>query len=275
LLRTDQIVRLLVYLAAVQGWPVAQKARLRVAQRKLKQLSEAGLVRRVPIPLLPGTGTAYTVYALAKAGYALVADSLGVPRRELGQPGGEAASLLFIEHVLSIQQVRITLAEACLAHGVELAAWIEERYLRKQPVRVALSGELGERLPVAVIPDAVLQLRLPSGKTLTACLELDRATTVVRPSQWQVRSMRRKYLAYRAVLAADPPPVWGTNFSVLTVATSASRAAHLQAICEEAGGDPHFWFATLATLSADTFLTAPVWQVAGRGAAGAALVPPQ
>jgi hypothetical protein len=283
-LRTDQIVRLLGYLAAVHGLPVAQKARVRVAQSKLKHLTEAGIVRRVPLPVLPGTGSAYTVYTLdPKAGLALVADHLGIPLRELGKPERDAVSPLFIQHILSIQQVRITLAEACLAQGIELVEWLDEKILRRQPpARVTLTGEHGERLPVVVIPDAVLQIRrstMPgtTGKVLRVCLELDRATTLLRPSQWQVRSMRRKYLAYQALLTAEQPaPMWGRPFIVLTVTTSTSRAAHLRAVCEEAGDADRahcFWFAPLAALSPEAILTAPAWMVAGRGEERHCLLP--
>jgi hypothetical protein len=180
-----------------------------------------------------------------------------------------------MQHILSIQQFRITLAEACWAQGIELVEWVDEKILLRQPpVRVTLTGEQGERLQVALRPDAVFQIRLNTGKILTACLELDRATTVLRANKYQVRSMRRKYSAYLTYLqllnTGQVAPVWGTNFIVTTVGTSSfSRTMHLREVCEDASDhDPHlhhFWFGYLPQLTAETILTSNAWLVGGRG----------
>jgi hypothetical protein len=268
-MRTDQMEQMLRLIAMREHWPLPQKSLRRVVQKKLLAMVKASLVRRIVPPIFPheGTGPPFYLYTLAKAGAALVAESLGMTVQELGwRPSGDE-SFLFLNHILALVGYRLILVEACVRQGVDLAGWVVDRRLRKRPARVMLTGDEGERIQVSVVPDAYYQLKLPSGHTLSCCVELDRGTSTVAPSQWQAKSWRRKMLAYQQLQAqglADSE--WATHgFIVTTVTTSALRMAHLKSVCEGVGGDHHFWFTTFAELSAGTILTAPVWFVAGQG----------
>jgi hypothetical protein len=128
---------------------------------------------------------------------------------------------------------------------------------------------------VSIVPDAYFQLKLPSGKSLACCFEMDLGTSTVAPRQWQARSWRRKMLAYRRLLEDLPvAPGWAAApFIVTTCTTSTTRMAHLRRVCEAAGGDQRFWFTHLDNLNANDILTGPVWSVVGKGETQHALLP--
>jgi len=275
-MRTDQIERMLRILAARQRFPLPTKALRRVVQKRLLAWQRAGIVRRIAPPVFPATrsGPPFFIYTLDKLGAALVAEHLGVTPGELGlQRAGE--SLFFLNHMLQMTAVKLMLAEATLRQGVELADWIDDRVLRKEPACVTLDGESGERLRVSVVPDAYFQLKLPSGSTLACCFEMDMGTSTIAPGKWQARSWRRKMLAYRTLMARLPAePGWAAApFIVTTCTTSVTRRAHLRRVCQEAGGDQRFWFTHLDGLNADTILTAPIWSVADKGDTQHTLLP--
>jgi hypothetical protein len=275
-LRTDQIVTVLPLLAAQHTLPLPQKALTRVVQKRLLAFWQAGLVRRIATPVYPHTrsGNPFYIYTLTKAGAQLAAAHLGIALADFAWRASEDESQLFLHHTLKTVDIRLMLMEASLRETIELT-FLDERVLRRDPVKVALSGRNGERLTVSVIPDGYTQLRRSNGKSLVACWETDLATSTLAPTKWQVRSYRRKVLAYQALIAQAPAnDLWDAQGAlVLTVTTSGNRLAHLQQVCEAAAGDHHFWFTTLDALSAQTILTAPVWWVAGKGETRHRLLP--
>jgi hypothetical protein len=276
-MRTDQVEQMLRILATRTEWPLRERALRRVVQKKLLTMVRAGLLTRIMPPVLLDTrsGPPMYIYTLARAGAFQVAESLGLKLHDLGwRPTGDE-SFLFLNHSLTMVDYKLDLFAACLSQNVTLAKWVGDRILRKEPARVDLTGRDGEQMRVSVVPDAFYQLRLPSGQTLSCCLEIDMGTSTVAPSKWQVKSWWRKILAYRALQEQDlADSSWTTKgFIVTTVTTSASRMAHLQSVCERAGGKQHFWFTTFERLSAETLLGAPVWFVAGKGDQRHSLLP--
>lgn len=276
-LRSDQMVKMLRILAAQKPETIAEKSLVRVVQKRCLAFTRAGLVRRIKPPVFPDlrSGPPFYIYTLDRGGAALVAEQLGLPLRELAWRSAGDESQLFLNHTLQTVDLRIMLAEACLRHQLKLAEWIDDRLLRREPVRVSLAGEDGATLRVSIIPDAYYRLKLASGPTLACCLEVDLGTSTIAPSKWHARSFRRKVLAYRHLMkGGDSNGLWNAKgIVVTTVTTSLSRVAHLKRVCENAGGDERFWFATFDSLQADTILTAPVWSVAGKGDQRFSLLP--
>jgi hypothetical protein len=276
-MRSDQIDQMLRLIAQREQLSLPAKALRRVVQKKLRALVQAGLLQRIIPPVVPASrsGPPHYIYTLTKHSAAFIAEDLGMTVRELGwRPPGDA-SFLFLHHVLALVDHKLLLLHACATQQVSLVEWIDDRLLKKAPARVTLTGEAGERIQVSVIPDAVYRLRLPSGHQLACCLEIDRGTSTVAASAWQVKSWRRKIMAYQALQAQGlEGSSWATpGFVVTTVTTSPTRLQHLQGVCEAAGGSHHFWFTTFDRLQADTVLHAPVWQVAGKGTQLHSLLP--
>jgi hypothetical protein len=276
-MRSDQIEQMLRLLAQREHLPLPTKALRRVVQKKLRALVEAGLLQRIIPPVVPESrsGPPHYIYTLTHASAGLVAEDLGMTVRALGwRPAGDV-SLLFLHHILALVDHKVMLMTACSAQQVELVEWIDDRLLKKDPARVLLTGEAGERIQVSVVPDAVYRLRLPTGHQLACCLEIDRGTATVAASAWQSKSWRRKIMAYQALQIQGLEGChWATpGFVVTTVTTSPTRLQHLQSVCEAAGGGHHFWFTTFDRLQADTILRAPVWQVAGKGTQLHSLLP--
>lgn len=276
-MRTDQIEQMLQLLAARLHLPLPQKALRRVVQRNLRRLVKAGLLQRIVPPVDPTArqGPPFYIYTLTTDGARIVAHDLGVTLAQLGWRGGRDASHLFLQHTLALVDHKLCVMQACRAHAIELVAWHDDRILKRTPARVQLKGEQGTRIKVSVVPDAYYRLRLPSGQQLACCVEIDRGTTTVAASTWQVKSWRRKILAYQALQQQPAKPGHWTapGFIVTTVTTSAPRLAHLLQVCAEVGGDHHFWFTTFDAVRAATVLQEPVWRVVGQGIALHRLLP--
>ncbi|MBW7884704.1 MAG: replication-relaxation family protein [Caldilineaceae bacterium] len=278
ILRTDQIVRLRSYLAGRQGQPVAARAGVRVTQRRLQQLVRAGILRRIEQPIYPGqrTGAKPYLYALARSGAELVAQQLGVDVREIEwKPRDAERNLLFTEHTLAVADFRLALQQACLDHGVTMAEWTGEAILRREPARVEILIKDNQSLTVTLVPDGYARLVLPSSHAAWIFLEIDRGTVTVEPSQWQLRSWRRKVLAYRQLQGSGilKEHFGAESMIVATVTTGPKRLQNLRRVCERAGGDHRFWFTTFGELAAETILTGPIWSVAGLGKQRQRLLP--
>jgi hypothetical protein len=275
-LRTDQIITVLPVLAAQKQLPLPQKALPRVVQKRLLAFVQAGLLRRLAQPIYPHTrsGPPVYIYTLTKAGAQVAAAHLGVSLSDLAWRESADESQLFLQHTLTTATIRIMLMAACGQEHIALT-FVDERLLKRQPAPVTLSGPDGEQVAVSLTPDGFSRLQLPDGKWLAMCWEIDLATATIAPTKWGVRSLRRKWLAYQQLITQGPAnDLWdATGAIVVTATTSAPRLTHLREVCEEAGGDHHFWFTTLERLSAATILTAPVWQVAGQGEHGHCLLP--
>ena len=248
---TYQILDARQQIAEAMGLPVAQIAADRVVQRRLRQLVEAGILRRIAQPVFPTdhTGSKPYVFALDRVGAHVVSHHSGLDLHEIDWQPKEAerkASFLFLDHTLAIVDFYLALTRACTAHDVTLAQWTGERVLRRHPAKVPVWLDNGRQETVPLVPDAFYQLMLPSEDAAWLFLEMDLGTMTIEPTHWQLRAWRRKFLAYRflpddGLLQAH----YGANAMLVTVVTtSPTRAANLVEACERAGGDTRFWFAT-------------------------------
>jgi hypothetical protein len=273
-MRTDQIEAMLRLLAARDGLPLPTKSLRRTVQKNLRAMVQAALLKRIVPPVLPDarSGPPVHIYTLAKSGALMVADSLGMCLRDLGWRPADDVTYLFLNHVLSVVNYKLALMQACHDKGINLALWLGDRLLRRAPAKVTLTDERGGEVQVSVIPDAFYQLQLPSGRKLSCCLEIDRGTSTVSASKWQLKSWRRKVMAYQQLQAHGlPDSAWVLpGLIVTTVTTSPTRMAHLLSAAEDGGN--RFWFTTFAHVNGETLLGA-IWQVAGRGTTLHSLVP--
>jgi hypothetical protein len=268
-MRSDQIEAMLRVIAAREEFPLPQKSLRRMVQKKLKELVEAGLLKRIVPPVVPDTrtGPPFLIYTLTKSGALLVANSLGMTLGELGWRPADDVTFLFLGHILALVEYKLALAQACLAKGIRLSEWVGDKSLRRDPAKITLTSDAGEQTQVSIVPDAYYLLELEGGLSLSCCLEIDRGTSTVETSKWQAKSWRRKVMAYQALQQQENSTNdWSApGFAVTTVTTSPTRMAHLQSICEDAGGGNHFWFTTFDQVSASTILAELIWQVAGKG----------
>ena len=269
-MNTQQIVDVRAQLAEMLGLPVARKAATRVVQRRLRQLVDAGLLRRVVQPVFPNehTGSKPFVYTLDRAGAKAVSDFTGLGFAEISwQPNttDRKPGYLFLDHTLAIVDVYRALTGACRAHDVTLAEWTTDRFLRRHPAHVDVSLEHGRRETVSLVPDGFYRLVLASHQSAWLFLEMDMGTMTVAPTHWRLRAWRRKFRAYLALPERDVlKNHFGADSMLVTVVTtSPTRVANLVGACERAGGDERFWFTTAERLKTGMF--GAIWRVAGKG----------
>ncbi|MBI3732800.1 MAG: replication-relaxation family protein [Chloroflexi bacterium] len=262
LLTREQIERLLFAPAHGQTHPTkTSKASLR-----LKLLYQHGYLERIPTPVASGAWAWRPVYRLSAKGAALVAAELGLTPRHLAYWGRtddhdhrpSAVSWLFLQHVLALNDVRIAITEAALAHGYRLETWLDDTTLKRQERRdsVLVTNSQGRSHRVPVIPDAYFALHL-GDRRAHFLLELDRAT--MNHKRWKLRV--QAYLAY--VRSGQYQARYQTHsLRILTVTTTVQRLANLQETTRKAGGDDLFWFTTQEELTAQSVLSSPIWRLA-------------
>ena len=268
LLRTDQIVLLRHYLAQKRGQEVAERSALRVTQRRLQQFVQARILRRIEQPVYPRerSGSKPSVFMLDKVGAELVEARLGIDvKPSEWKPRQAEHNLIFMEHTLAVADFRLALQQACLDNQVTLADWTGEAILRKEPVKVEVTLNADKTAKVTLVPDGFCRLVLPSGHTTWIFLEIDRGTVTVEPSHWELRSWRRKVLAYRQLPETGQlqEHFGAESMIVATVITSEQRLRNLKRASERAKADHRFWFTTFEALNAKAILTEPVWAIAG------------
>ena len=263
-LTTTQILRLLFARTAggARG-PLVQ------CQRRLAKLFHHGLLQRDEQPTRLSEGRLPLLYTLERAGAELLAHDQHVELRQLNwRPRQNKAqtSQFFLGHLLQVNDVRIEVSLAAQDHGYHLD-WLDERTLKSQigkdVVTVGEQGAPAQR--TTIIPDGYCNLAGANGR-YHLFWEIDRRTVVGRAHPPERRDWARKveaYIAYRKS-GLFQQRFQAENFRVLTVTTGEQRLANLKHITEEMGGKARFWFTTFASLTAETVLTAPIWEVAGR-----------
>lgn len=208
------------------------------------------------------------VYALDRAGADLLTDVLAIDRAQLKwRAHRNLIGLLFVEHRLAANDVRIAMALGAERIGGELVHWYNEPAIEEDVVDPVEGVP-----PLAFRPDAYLRLRFANGRTLNAFLEVDRSSE----SYAKIAAKVRRYLVYKdqRLFRAS---VGARSFRVLFTVPSRRRLQSLKRVIEDADGQRMFWLARTADVS-DTDLGAPVWSVAGtKGAASLVgeMTPPQ
>jgi hypothetical protein len=277
-LTTNQAATLRSQLAEELTLPFGQKADIRGTQRRLLQLTQAGLVRRIVQPVFPGEGSRQYVYALGEVGAHLVSEQTGVDLDELDWKPKEAEHRLsfdFPQHYLGVADCYLALMRSCLKNDVRLAQWMDDNRLHGHPARVPVELEDGRKQTLSLVPDAVAKIVLPSKKAAWLFLEYDRGGTTILPAHWH-RGWRKKWLMYRALpeSRALKDHFDADNMVVMVVTSSSARIVNLVKACERyARNDARFWFTTMSDLERDV-LTDPIWRVVNKGDGRHPLLPP-
>src|SRR5712692_6810102 len=262
LMTREQIERLLFPPDNGHDHPTkTSKARLR-----LKLLYQHGYLERIPTPIAPGHWAWRPVYRLCRKGAELVAQELGTTTSNLPYWGkGDdkdhrqtEISLLFLNHALETNDVRIAVIQATLAKGYIVEQWLDDTELKRQEVKdfVTVSSEAGHRTKVPIIPDAYFVLHLGNQRA-HFFLELDRAT--MSNKRW-----KRRILAYKKYVESGKyHERYKTNsLRILTVTTTPQRLDNLKHTTANAGGDDLFWFTTLSEATTNDVLSSPIWRLA-------------
>jgi hypothetical protein len=263
LMTREQIERLDFRPANGQSHPTKTS----ICCKRLKFLYQHGYVDRIPTPVRPGAWAWRPVYRLSRKGAELIAAERGTTIAQLSYWGKNddqdhrtsQASLLFLEHALKINDVRIAVGQAAAENGYQLEKWIDEAQLKSQEMKdyVALASEPGRSVRVAVVPDAYFVLHL-GNRRAHFFLELDRAT--MSNPRWKTRI--RAYLTY--IRSGKYQERYQTNsLRILTVTTTAQRMDNLRRTTSQAGGGDLFWFSILDQITASQVFSSPVWHLAG------------
>ncbi len=236
-----------------------------IVRRRLKLLYQHEYLERIPAPIGPGLWAWRPVYRLAGKGAEIVAGELGVSPKKLAYWGkgsdkdhrSDEVSLLFFEHALAINDVRIAVTLAAQAKGFRVEQWFDDNLLKSQEMKdyVTVKGKKqSER--VAIIPDAYFVLNLGERRA-HFFLELDRAT--MSSKRWKTR-----VLGYKAYTESGKyqERYHTTSLRILTVTTTAERLVNLKKTTEQAGGSKVFWFTTIDQATVDKIFFSPIWLVA-------------
>lgn len=241
------------------------------ARQRLRLLYQHGYLERIPAPIGPGLWAWRPVYRLAEKGAALIAGELGTSSTKLPYWGKgfdkdhrpTEVSLLFLEHTLKINDIRITITQAAQVQGYRLEKWLDDTILKSQEMKdyVSVTTRQGRSLKVAVVPDAYFVLNL-GDRRAHFFLELDRAT--MSSKRWRTR-----VLAYKTYAESGKyqQRYQTTSLRILTVTTTPTRLANLKKTTEQAGGGRLFWFTTFNQATQEKILSASIWQIAGQSGA--------
>ncbi len=226
------------------------------ANRRLNHLYQHGFLQRILSPVRMGEGSPQAMYALDRQGVEFIALAQGIPKAEVRWNKKEAqASLLFLQHTLHLNDVRIAMTQAAQQHGHQIIRWLDEREIKKMRERVPVPGKRRRNLPVT--PDAFFEHKIGE-KRNGFFLEMDMGTMALRRFKDKVRA----YLIYKR--DGHYEKRFGMHsLRVLTVTTSMRRLRNLKKATEQIDGRSLFWFTTTEKLAGD-WLWEPIWFVAGK-----------
>lgn len=201
----------------------------------------------------------HMVYWLTEHGAAYVAGLSGTPFKEFAYRG--EPKWLQLTHDLAVNDVRITLMEACQAsRELVLDEWIPQSVFWAHPDRVEfqfLDGKLGHRY---IRPDGYAIVKNGS-YVARLLLELDRAT------EHNPRFGIEKVVPGIAYIRSDSyRRRFGFNSGKwLVVTTSDRRLQNMKRATELVAGSNArlFYFTTLDRVSPHTIVSAPIWHRGG------------
>ncbi len=257
----EQVERLLFSPGGDQDHPTKTS----ICRRRLRLLYHNGYLERFPAPVRTGAWAWRPVYRLTAKGARLVFDSEGVLDPTYWGAAFDRdqrrtkVSLLFLEHTLRTNDVRIALTLAAQIEGYGVERWLDDAQLKAEHLReyVFLNTAQGHSRRVAVLPDAYTVLRI-GDRRAHFFLELDQAT--MSNPRWRTRVLA--YLAY--IASGKYEERYQTrSLRILTFTTTTKRLANLRTTTEKVGGGRIFWFTTLAEAIHKGILSEEIWRVAG------------
>jgi len=219
---------------------------MRAAQRRLKKMRDAGLIRVVGQWMLREQGAQEYIYTLDKAGAEVVSVVFGLDPATIDwKPNSREQSYLFMNHLLAANDVGVAITLSCKKQGYSLLTWLHEIELRKQVMRdyvelaQAHAGEPAKRM--AVVPDNFFRIKAHSIIGHFPA-ELDRDTESLK-KVWGEKVLA--YIQYHAT-GAYQKRYGARNFRLITVTTTQERLLNLKAATEAvAPGDDRFYFTTM------------------------------
>lgn len=233
---------------------------------RLKLLYQYGFLEREERPQLLTLGRRAFDYRLTARGAELVALMRGITVEELGWSKSKPVSPLFLDHLITGNEVRVQIVRAAARHGYTIETWLDEKTLKRQQTdTVMLTSPSGRKQKAAVVPDGYFHLHTPTDH-YHQFLEVDLRTVTGRSETWERRTWARKVQAYLAYYRSGryQERYHTKSLRILTVTTGAKRLANLKEITEGEGGEARFWFTTLEQVRDADVLTDSIWQMAGR-----------
>lgn len=238
-------------------------------QARLKLLFQHGYLQRDEQPTRLSEGRQPLVYFLAGRGADALAAHCNVPVRDLDwrpRDNVAGASQLFLTHLLKTNDVRMAMELAASQQQVEVAAWLDERSLRRRHAHeyVTLEGPVYGGESMALVPDGYVELVVSPYRS-HHFLEIDMRTTIGLSQRAGQRDWARRTRAYQAYYESGQfhARYGAKNFRVLTVTTGMQRLRNLMEISGAHGEPARFWFTTFDDLNPTSVLTAPIWHVPG------------
>lgn len=227
---------------------------------RLRKMFDNGLLGRVRWPF--HAITLPLVYYLEKDGADFLTLQLGIERGQMmtltkaEKRPVISRSLLFLAHILAVNDFRIDVTLACERNGPELLKWLNEYELGRDYAEIEYKG----RRRQAVQPDGYFAIKQGEEET-HFFLELDMETT---PSKrWAPKVLGLYQYRYRGKYTER----FGTkSLRVLCVTPSESRKALLINWTQEVIPErwqPLFWFATQNQVRVGSVLIEPIWRAVG------------
>ena len=234
---------------------------------RLKVLYHAQFIMRHEQPHLLTEGRKPFVYQLDRRGAEWLALQEGCEVDDLDWRPNEPLSPIFLDHLLTINEVRVAIMRASARHHYNLDTWLDDKTLKQSQNKetIVLTSESGRKQTAALVPDGFFLLF--TGDHYYHCfLEVDRATTTGISGEWGRRTFARKIAAYLEYYNSGKyhERYHTKGMLVLTVTVGEKRLMNLIKVTEDVGGKGRFWFTTLDRLRQHDILHDEIWQQAGR-----------
>lgn len=225
------------------------------AQFRLSRLFHHEFLERHFLSVVSGgPASSLALYTLGKRGAQFLISRYGYERSQLRVFKRDTLGWHVVEHVLTINEVRVAVTVACREQGIELVEWRDETVFRAHPDYVELKDKRSRTRQKPVLPDGYFCLSTPKG-TARFFLEVDRGTEALSKvaPQLQVYEAYTRSGQYQQRFQAR-------SLRILIITTTLKRLDNLKAVARKVGGDRKYWFTTLEQITAEDVLTAPIWQ---------------
>lgn len=224
---------------------------------RLSRLYQHGYLDRHFLPALGGLASSPTLYTVGKRGMALLFQTLGLSTENRIRRGSKDLSPLFLEHILRINDFRIAVTLATHQSGYSIKEWIDDSILRSNYEHVTIETSRGRRAKISLIPDSYFVLSVPQGNA-SFFLELDRGTMTLGRYQQKIQAYQS------SIFSGKYQRRYKTrSLRVLTVTEGEKRLNNLKKKTEDVNGRKIFWFTTFSSITFETVLREPIWNVAG------------
>jgi hypothetical protein len=227
------------------------------ASFRLSRLYQHGFLDRHFLSSMGGLASSPPLYTVGAQATAVLRQACGLGPGQIRRPlAKKQLSPLFLEHMMTINTVRVAVTLAARQNEFSLEEWRDDAMLRSDYDRVRIATAGGRQREVSVIPDSYFVLRVPQGKA-HFFLEVDRGTmTTAR--------FRSKVLAYQAYIQSGQYQrrYQTKSLRILTITLSEHRLRNLKQEAEAVSGQP-FLFTTMNRIAPESIFNLPIWNLAG------------